>query len=311
MNNQIGTIVEDGFVPKKYSKNFTIASRGKEVRFRDECEFAKNIVNDSPILQRCTKESLFRELVMVAHVGLTLNKVKAHAYLTPRKIKTDAGYEWQVVMIPGYRGLIHLATKEGGSVSHINANIVFEGEDFEFIDGTSPSLTHKPNPFIDPAKAKPIGAYCVTTLRSGMKMITFMRADEIMLCRQSSESKNSDYSPWKKHWQEMWKKSVIRRAAKTWPDSVMTGDVVKAIQIMDEHDPTEGAIKPKVETITEKQAEELALIPLDYGLDVAPTLSKIFESYNVGSLKQLPAEKLGEVQDRLRNYCEKKSGSAA
>lgn len=300
-------------IPKKTRNHFITVSRGKEVRFRDECEFAKTLIHDSPRLQQCTQPSLFRELLQVAHVGLTLNKVKAHAYLTPRRIKIDNGpgqkpsWENQVVMIPGYRGLVHLATKPGGALSHLHANVVFEGEQFEYIDGTSPSLTHTPNMMLKPDPQKAIGAYCVATLRNGGKVITVMRRDEIELCRQASEGKDSSYSPWKQHWQEMWKKSVIRRAAKTWPDSVLTDEVSQALAIMDQHDPTESGIKPRTEVITEDQALELQLIPSDFEVPGERAISKVLEHYGVTALEMLPAKKFDEAKTKLNTFCEKQA----
>lgn len=301
-------MVQDLQKDKSAAGRFSRHAANKEIKFREECEFALEIVKNSSQLQKCTQESVMASIMEVATLGLSLSKTNSYAYLTPRKnkrwIDNREQYVWECVLVPGYRGLLKLGT-DGGGISHVVADVVYEKDFIQYEQGTSPTLIHRPHIFGD--RGRKIGSYCVTTLANGEKQVTFMTAEEIEAVKAKSDNTESAYSPWKWMEGEMWKKCPIRRAYKTWPRSVVTPQIERAIDLLNQH---EGIIehrvneKPMVETIGEEQVRLLELVPVDFEIPVAPALNKVLQAYGVQTLAALPADRFSEAKQRLEKLCE-------
>lgn len=291
---------------KRLRSRFSNYAKGTGLRFAEECQHAKEIILASEKLQLCDPDSVFNAILNVAMTGLSLNKTNAEAYLTPRLCKTIVdGKEikrWQCVLIPGYRGLIKLANKSG-AVINVDADVVYEKDTFDLETGTSPKLKHKP--FIFGPRGNKLLAYCVTTLANGQKSITYMTAEEIAKVQAAAETQ----MVWKGPFQdEMWKKSAIRRAYKTWPRAMQDDQRLRnSVELLNEY---EGIVHPRtaegpvVESITEEQVQALELVASDFGLPVGTGLSKVLEAYGVQTPASLPADRFGEAKTRLQHYCE-------
>jgi len=86
-----------------------------------------------------------------------------------------------------------------------------------------------------------MGAYCVAKTADGDYLVTTMSATEIEAVRQTSKAATGskpEYSPWSTFPMEMWKKTVIKRAAKTWPKTDVNGSdtLTHAIDVLNEHE---------------------------------------------------------------------------
>lgn len=203
------------------------------VHFDREASFALQILKENDYLARTAMgnvDSLKRAVLNVAAVGLTLNPVHKLAYLLPRKGK--------VCLDVSYRGLIYLATDVGG-IKWAHAEIVKEHDEFVLQSiGTAP--VHKFSPFKD--RGQIVGAYCVAKTHDGEFLVTVMSFDEIKSIRNRSESwkayekDNQKLNPWVTDESEMIKKTVIKRAYKTWP-MVNTRRVDDAVSLSNEVDP--------------------------------------------------------------------------
>jgi recombination protein RecT len=156
-----------------------------------------------PKLQNCSKLSLMESVMTAAQLGLELDGVLGHAYLVPFKDKAT--------FIVGYRGFIDLATRSG-KVSHVDTAVVYEGDTFKPRLGSKPHLGHIPTLRAED-RGKVIAAYVVVHYTNGLGSFDFMLTEDIEKVRIGSPSKNSP--AWKNHWNEMAKKTVLRRHLKT------------------------------------------------------------------------------------------------
>lgn len=181
---------------------------------------AQIAVTTTPGLLKCDVASLIGAIGQCAQMGLEPNTVLGHAYLVPFKTKRkdSAGNErWvdSVQVIIGYKGLIDLARRSGQIVS-IAAHEVCTNDEFELVYGLDERLTHKPA--LDD-RGDIVGFYAVAKLVGGGHAFEFMSLRQVEAIMLGTQSKGK-YGPWKDHFIEMGRKSVVRRLAKYLPLSI-------------------------------------------------------------------------------------------
>jgi recombinational DNA repair protein RecT len=111
-----------------------------------------------------------------------------------------------------------------GEVETIQAHCVYENDDFEYEYGLDPKLSHKP---AKGEKGEFVGAYAVFRTKSGGYGFDYMSSYEIeQHAAKYSQSYGKGYSPWKTNFEEMAKKTVIKRVLKYAP---LKTDFVKAV----------------------------------------------------------------------------------
>jgi recombination protein RecT len=164
--------------------------------------------NRNPDLYDCDPSSLIQATAQALRMGLDPSGTLGSAYLVPYRDK-HRGMIAQ--MIPGYRGLIDLATSSG-AVRMVEAEVIYEADTYEIEYGINPIFRHKPN-YTTKDPGAPILFYCILTLPSGDRRPTVMTPSEIDAIRDRGPVKKM--SPWISDYIEMAKKTVIRRALKT------------------------------------------------------------------------------------------------
>jgi len=189
------------------------------MKYESEKGFAIQLMDNSPYLKKAAMEnprSLMQAMANVASIGLSLNPAEKLAYLITRNVKVaDGKWETRVHLDVSYMGFVRLAT-DSGSIKWVQAACVYSSD--EFIDnGPGEKPTHKYNAFAKD-RGDFVGVYCVAKTHDGDYLTTIMPADEVLAIRDRSEAwKRSKSGPWATDFSEMAKKSVIRRAFKTWP----------------------------------------------------------------------------------------------
>ena len=171
-------------------------------------------------LLKCDVASLIGAIGQCAQMGLEPNTVLGHAYLVPFKVKrkdANGNERWvdSVQVIIGYKGLIDLARRSGQIVS-IAAHEVCTNDEFELVYGLDERLTHKPA--LDD-RGDIVGFYAVAKLVGGGHAFEFMSLRQVEAIMLGTQSKGK-YGPWKDHFIEMGRKSVVRRLAKYLPLSI-------------------------------------------------------------------------------------------
>jgi recombination protein RecT len=163
--------------------------------------------------------------MMACEMGLEPCGALGHGYLVPYENRKTGRFEAQ--FIPGYRGLIDLAIRSGGA-SRIESTIVRKGDLFKVIAGDSPSFTHEPNIESD---GEMIAVYAIARLKSGEIVRDWMRKSDVDKVRQRSRSSNS--GPWVTDYEEMARKTVVKRLMKYVPMSVEVANVLEHESVVD------------------------------------------------------------------------------
>ena len=159
----------------------------------------------TPLLAQCSIESMVQFCKTCAQWGT--DRVGAGGvWPVPFKNKTTGQYEMQA--IPDWRLLIGKA-KSAGVITHASADIVRDGDEFDYERGLLPSLTHRPKLG---NKQAVIAAYCVFVLPDGTRDFVVMDGEDLGKVRRSSKASQS--GPWVDWPEEMMKKTVVRRAMK-------------------------------------------------------------------------------------------------
>lgn len=174
----------------------------------------------TPALAKCDVPSLIGAIGQCAQMGLEPNTVLGHAYLVPFNTKrkdVDGNEKWvtSVQVIIGYKGLIDLARRSGQIVS-IAAHEVCENDSFELCYGLDEKLNHTP---AMGDRGGIVGFYAVAKLKDGGYCFEFMSLHQVREIMSATQSKGK-YGPWKDHFTEMGRKTVIRRLAKYLPLSI-------------------------------------------------------------------------------------------
>lgn len=172
----------------------------------------------SPNLQKCTPTSLMNCFIGAAEVGLEPGGVLGHAYLVP--------YGDTATLIIGYRGLIELMRRTG-ELASIRCVVVHKKDTFKLTEGIEQTIKHEPFLAGDAGPLK--FAYCVAKLKDGSVQVELMTRHQIEEIRKRSRAGNA--GPWVTDFEEMAKKTVLRRAAKYLP--VASERFQKAIEIDD------------------------------------------------------------------------------
>lgn len=175
-------------------------------------------VSRSTLLQKCTNESVLKCVMVSAQLGLDPSGVLGSAYMVPFWNKKLGAYE--ATLIPGYRGLIDLA-RRSNQIASIEARVVYEGETFELEFGLQPRLVHKPE--LDAGDDQPRRlrlVYAVARFKDpdAQPQIEVMTRAAIDAIRRRSQAR--DDGPWVTDYEEMARKTVVKRLAKYLPLSV-------------------------------------------------------------------------------------------
>lgn len=177
----------------------------------------------APMIAQCSPESLLMALMQSAEVGLEPNTPLQHAALVPyRNRNTNT---WEVQFQPMYRGLVELARRSSGLVS-CRARVIHDGDFWEIDEGVERKLVHKPNYTGNPGD--PILVYAIAELRDERREWDVMTVAEIRAIQARAKSQSG---PWQTDWNEMAKKTVIKRLMKSLP---ISDDVARAIAIDDD-----------------------------------------------------------------------------
>ena len=218
MSNAIA-IVKQTFGLEKVKEAF----KNEENKILREMAFAVQALEANSFLAGVAErnpKSLMKAIMNIALTGISLNPVQKHAYLVPRG--------GNVCLDFSYRGLSQLAI-DAGAVLDINTQIVYERDFFDYQQGTTPSITHKPA-WGDRGSIE--GVYSAALLQGGTYHIESMSLSEIEAIKRRAPSGNK--GPWVTDFGEMARKTVIKRLFKYLP---IPSEVMAAVQIDHETNP--------------------------------------------------------------------------
>lgn len=183
-------------------------------------------IQTDPDLLNADRRSLFAAITRAAQDGLLPDKREGALVIFTSKVKGQNGerdqYIKAVQWMPMVAGILK-KVRQSGEISGISAHVVYEADDFVHRLGDDESIEHNP-PELGKPRGKPVGAYAVATLRDGFKIREVM--DLAQIERVRAVSKTGQYGPWKDWWDEMARKTVIRRLSKRLPMSTDIESVI-------------------------------------------------------------------------------------
>lgn len=138
-------------------------------------------------------------IINVAAIGITLNPASKLAYLVPR--------DGMVCLDISYMGLLHLA-QSTGSIKWGQCKLVYSNDTYES-NGLDSAPTHKYNAFGE--RGSIVGGYCTVKTADGDYLTEEMSLTEIKAVEATSKAKNG---PWMTLWEEMARKTIVKRASK-------------------------------------------------------------------------------------------------
>jgi recombination protein RecT len=193
-------------------------------------------VSRTPLLAECTLPSVFLAAVQCAELGLEPNTPLGLIYLVPYWNGKIGRREAQVIV--GYRGLVRLAV-QSGDVRAIQAYVVHSRDTWEVEYGLEPRLVHKPYFGVE-EPGDPVAFYAVAELREDFRVFAVMTKREVDVIRERVRRFYPDgkpiQTPWDSDYEEMGKKTAIRRLSKILPLTVDRLAKALAIQARNEAD---------------------------------------------------------------------------
>ena len=231
-------------------------------------------ISTNPKLAECTPGSFAGAMLNAAQLGLEPNTPLGQAYLIPYKNHGVMECQFQI----GYKGLIDLAHRSG-EFKMIYAKEVYEADDFTYSFGLDPKLEHVPYPGAD--KGAVTHYYAVYTLVNGGFGFEVMSREEVeAFARKYSQAYMAGrMSPWKTNFDEMAKKTVIKKVLKYAPI--------------------------KTEFVREMSQDETIKTEIDEDMTLAPDITdyeaEVVEETEISTEKETPAEGENEAPAMVVN----------
>ena len=277
---------------KAKEKFCEINSAAKLLDWTTEENFAIQAVESNKYITSIAESNpaaLYRAMINLSTIGLTLNPALGLAYLVPRDNK--------ICLDISYKGLVKLAT-DTGSIRWVQSKVVFSNEKF-VLRGISEAPLHESvgeNAFVS-NRGEMVGVYCTVRTSDGDYLTDIMSKDDIdEIMKRSQAWKSvaagkSASSPWHSDYNEMAKKTVVKRASKLWPKTERADRLDFAIKTINEHEGIDFVAEQEkqpepvqVEYITEEQELTLIAMLQDKGIDIARPL----KYYAIEKLSLLP-----------------------
>lgn len=215
IQNQVATTTSNG--EKKTMQQYIKAMEGEIAKALPSVitpeRFTRMVlsaISVNPKLATCTKASFLGAMMNAAQLGLEPNTPLGQAYILPYMNKGVLEAQFQL----GYKGLIDLAYRSG-EVEVVQAHIVYENDKFECSYGLEPKLTHTP---ADKDRGEPVKVYAVFKTKSGGYGFEVMSMEDVKThASKYSKAYGSSFSPWKTNFEEMAKKTVLKKVLKYAP----------------------------------------------------------------------------------------------
>lgn len=174
-------------------------------------------ISTNPKLAECTPQSFLGAMMTSAQMGMEVNTPLGQAYIIPYRNHGVQEAQFQL----GYKGLIDLAYRSG-EVSIIQAHTVYEHDEFEYELGLDPKLRHVP---ATKDRGNAIAYYAMFKTKDGGFGFEVMSIEDVRAHAQKY-SKSYGNSPWQTNFDEMAKKTVLKKVLKYAP---LKSDFVRGI----------------------------------------------------------------------------------
>lgn len=177
-------------------------------------------------LDECTPESIATGLMTSAQLGIEIG-VMGQGWLIPYFNSKKKCYEAQFLI--GYKGLVGLA-RRSGEVTSIETHIVYYNDKFSLKLGINTHVEHEPCLNGPRGSAKLV--YGVAHFRDGGHHFEWMSLADVEKIR--AKKKEREDSPWATDYEQMVRKTLIRRMSNYLPLSIEFANALAVDQAIDE-----------------------------------------------------------------------------
>ena len=167
-------------------------------------------LSTNPKVAETTPQSFLGAMMTAAQLGVEPNTPLGQAYLIPFWNSKARALECQFQL--GYKGLLDLAYRSG-EVSTVMAQVVYENDEFEYSFGLEPKLVHRP---AMENRGNPKYVYAMFRTKDGGYGYEVMSIADVRAHAQRY-SKSFQNGPWQTNFEEMAKKTVLKRVLKYAP----------------------------------------------------------------------------------------------
>lgn len=174
-------------------------------------------VQMNPELLSADRRSLLGACMKAAQDGLLLDGREA----APVIFNTKDGKKVQYMPMVG--GILK-KIRNSGELASISANVVYDKDMFEYELGDDERIVHKP--FLGADRGQQLAVYAVAKTKDGAIYREVMSVADVEKVRAASRA--GKFGPWADWWDEMAKKTVIRRMAKRLPSSADVDQVFES-----------------------------------------------------------------------------------
>lgn len=201
----LATLEDGARLVENYAKRITSSERAQQ--FSTQISI---MAQREPRIKAASPQSVVEAMMACVSVDLMPNTPEQLAYIIP--------YGERVQFQLGYKGLIALMYRSG-QVQSVNAELVFEGDEFDVTLGSDRGLKHKPNFDVDRTDYKLVThAYATVKLTNGEIIFDVMTRKELDKVKDFAKAKSTD-APWATWPEAMAKKTVVKRITKLLPAS--------------------------------------------------------------------------------------------
>ena len=184
--------------------------------FNVEISWLNSILYTDEKLKSCTDVSKCKVLANVVSTGLTLSPAMKYCYVIPRG--------GEATLDISYMGLIKILT-DTGSVSKVEARVVYENDLFENEYGLNPKFRHVP---ALKNRGPLVAAYAIGHVRGAEPQVEVLTSDDIKEIRGVAGARGTIWQKWES---EMWRKSAVKRLWKYLPKSEMDDRLIAALSL--------------------------------------------------------------------------------
>jgi recombination protein RecT len=156
----------------------------------------------NPDLLKCTLQSLVEGAIDAAALGVTPDGTSGQAWLIP--------YKDRARLVIGYRGVTAVAARNGFIIA---ADVVLEGDHFDYRLGTSPMVDHRPA--MNGKRGDVVAAWATASPRDGgAPLVAVLPRQKLDDIKAKAPSAKKPDSAWNTGFAGMCRKSAIRAL---WP----------------------------------------------------------------------------------------------
>ncbi|NSZ73297.1 hypothetical protein G6L74_06010 [Agrobacterium tumefaciens] len=182
------------------------------------------VLSDPDVL-KADRKSLMESAIRAAQDGLLPDKREGAFVVFNTKVKIDGRDHWvkAVQWMPMVGGIIK-RIHQSGEIKMLTARVVYGGDHFRtWIDDTGEHIEYEPSQDQDTNIV--LRVFAMATTVDGAVYVEPLSSKDVEKIRNVSKQK--DRGPWSDWWEEMAKKSAIRRLAKRLPLSVDLHDLIQ------------------------------------------------------------------------------------